>query len=72
MFIVDSNSKAKKVIDAVQKVADDLRGEGKSSLADRTLSAFNDVPVGSLARLHDLFVKFETKDAALESLGADA
>jgi hypothetical protein len=69
---MDKNEKAKAVIDAVQKTAAELRAEGKANMADRTLSAFKDVPVGSLAKFYDILQQFETKAAALESMGASA
>lgn len=54
---MDNNTKAQKVLNAARKTANELRAEGKSNLADRTMNAFKDVPVGSLARFHDMMMK---------------
>lgn len=69
---MDDNAKAKTVIEAFEQVADDFRNEGKPDLATRTMSALKDVPVGSLAKLHDILKLNPTKAAALRSVGADA
>jgi hypothetical protein len=68
---MDNNTKAKVIMDAAQKAADELRSEGKSNLADRTLNAFKGVPVGSLARFHDILMAHPTKASALRSMGAE-
>jgi hypothetical protein len=69
---MDSNTKAAIIMDAATKTAEEFRSEGKSNLADRTLNAFKDVPVGSLAKFYDIIMAHPTKKAALESMGADA
>lgn len=68
---MDNNTKAKIILDAAQQTADEFRSEGKSNLADRTLAAFKGVPVGSLAKFHDILMKHSTKADALRSLGAN-
>jgi hypothetical protein len=69
---MDKNTKAKAIIDAVEKTVEELRAQGKNAMADQTEKAFKDFPVGSLARLYDLVVTFRTRREALEALGADA
>jgi hypothetical protein len=69
---MDKNTKAAIIIDAATKTADELRSEGKSNLADQTMNAFKDVPVGSLAKFYDIIMAYPTKRAALEAVGADA
>lgn len=70
--MIDSNTKAKAIIDAMERTVTELRAEGKTQIADQTEKAFKDVPVGSLARLYDLLSQFGTKREALAALGEPA
>lgn len=47
--------KARAMLSAVNECAAEFIAEGKHDLAARTLAAFKGVPVGSLARLYDIF-----------------
>lgn len=55
---MDNNEKARRVIEAAQQTADSFRDEGKDDIADRTLKAFEGVPVGSLAKFYDLLASY--------------
>jgi hypothetical protein len=69
---MDNNTKAKIILDAAQQTADEFRSEGKSNLADRIFSPpSRALPVGSLAKFHDILMKHSTKADALRSLGAN-
>lgn len=69
---MDNNTKAKIILDAAEKAAAELRAEGKAIMATQTLDAFKGVPVGSLAKFHDILMAHSTKADALRSMGADA
>jgi hypothetical protein len=51
---MDNNEKARRVIEASHKLEAEYVGEGKPELAQRVRSGFDELPVGSLARLYDI------------------
>lgn len=68
--MIDNNTKAKRMAEALEAVADEERFRGDPNTADLLLKARNELPVGSLVKLYDIFEKCVTKQEALETLGA--
>lgn len=69
---MDSNTKAAATAAALREVAKDLRTDGNTLLADNIEMTVKTMPVGQLAKLHDLIANNETRTDALRSLGVEA
>lgn len=68
--MIDDNTKAKRMAEALEAVADEERFRGDPNTADLLMKARNELPVRSLVTLHDIFEKCATKAEALDMLGA--
>lgn len=51
---MDNNEKARKVIEASHKLESEYEAEGKPELAKQIREGFDNLPVGSLAKLYDI------------------
>lgn len=51
---MDNNDKAAAVIAAAHKLEAEYEAEGKPALAKQVRDGFNELPVGSLAKLYDI------------------